>query len=567
MLKYLRVHNFTLLRDLSLDFSPGLTAITGETGAGKTILVSSLGALLGGRVVPDSAAPGDDPTWVEGVFDVSHRADLAPLLAERGWETEQGDLILRRELPSGGRGRAFIGSRTVSLGDLRAMGELLADLHGQHEHQALLRPSEHLPILDRFAGCEEERSGLAAIAAEIRRLRARLEEVARDQGEIARRIEILRFQVEEIDRAGVRPGETADLRRERERVRNAARIRELAAAALDRLEEGEAAAAGELRRALGAARELARLDPSVAGAVERAADTIAVLEELAEALRESAGGSEGGAERLEAIETRLALLESLFRKYGAGEETVLAFRDSAARELEETGSPEQSERTLGARLRASAERFAGIARSLSQRRREAAGSLATEVHRELTDLAMEGTGFEVEFRHDEDPASPVLAGGTRVAFDSSGWDRVQFLLRANPGEPFRPLSRTASGGELSRIALAIHVALSGADDGRLRVFDEADAGIGGRVAEAVGRKLRRLARGGQVLCVTHHPQIASQADHHLRITKRIREGRTEVRAEPLDRKGAIREVARMLGGARISEVTLRHAEEMVARGR
>lgn len=567
MLIYLRVRNLAIIRDISLDLFPGLTVVTGETGAGKSILVDSLALLLGERVAGERARTGEPGASVEAVFDLCRREGLLLFLKEGGWQAEEGELILRREIHAGGRSRAFIGGRLASLSDLRAVGERLVDLHGQHEHQTLLRTSEHLPLLDLFGENGAALEKLAVLHAEMGKVRSRLESLTRDRQESARRIDVLKFQVDEIERAGVKCGEVEELRAERSRVRNQERIRELALTALDRLYEGEGAALADLNGALASTRELARFDPAVEAPLLRAEEASLSLKELAGALREAGRERDQDPARLEAIEDRLAQLESLTRKYGADEGAILAFRENAARELENLTSAEGSAEGLEAQLGSLAGEFVREASALSERRRRQARALEKAVGFELSELAMEKTDFRVEFRVVEEAGSPVLREGATVAFDASGWDRVQFLVRTNPGEALLPLVRIASGGELSRIMLAIHAALNREEDVILRVFDEVDAGIGGRVAEAVGKKLRRLSRGGQVLCVTHLPQIASLANRHLLVTKQVRSGRTEVGAETLDREGAVREVARMLGGERISDLTLRHAAEMVARGR
>ena len=567
MIRYLRIRNLAIIREISLDIFPGFTAITGETGAGKSILVDSLALLLGERAGPDRIRSGESLGAVEAAFDVSRQESLLPLLEERGWTPEDGELILRREIQPGGRGRAFVGPRLASLTDLRDLSQRLVDLHGQHEHQSLLRTAEHLLLLDRFCGHEKAAEELATLHCEIRRLEARLESIQRDRKEVARRADILQFQVQEIDRAQVRSGEAEALRTERGRVRNLERIRELAVSALERLYEGEGAAMAGLEAAISSSRELARLDPSVAGPTERAEEARLALGDLAEALRDAAREREADPSRLEEIESRLALLESLSRKYGPAESDILEFRGRAALELEEIASPESSAEALRKRLNDLGGEFSRRAEALSRSRQQGGRSLEKEVGEQLAELAMEGTELRVECGVEEDPNSPVRREGKPVAFDPRGWDRVEFLIRTNPGEPLRPLARIASGGELSRIMLAMHLVLRRGDDDTVRVFDEVDAGIGGRVAEAVGRKLRRLSEGGQVLCVTHLPQIASLANRHLVVSKKVRAGRTEVRAEVLDREGSVREVARMLGGEKISELTLRHAAEMVTRGR
>jgi len=567
MLRYLRVRNLAIIREIHLDLFPGLTVVTGETGAGKSILVDSLSFVLGERAGSERARFGETGASVEAVFDLSRRPDLLPILEARGWLNGGGELILRREVQPEGRGRAFIGPRVASLADLHTLGERLVDLHGQHDHQTLLRPEEHLPLLDRFGDNQSIRRKVGELYSEIRRVRSRLESLTRDQQEIARRVEILKFQIAEIDRAALRAGERETLLVERSRLRNRDRIRELSLSALEGLYEGEGAALSDLGRVLASVRELAHFDSSLESPLARAEEAVLALGDLAETLQRAAEEREHDPACLEEIENRLALLDLLARKYGPEEETVSRFRDRAAAELSDLTSAETSVEALEGRLRMLCDEFAREAMSLSSRRQRDALALEKAVRAELGDLAMERTDFVVELKVIEESGSPVLREGVPVTFDAAGWDKVRFLVRTNPGEPLRPLEKVASGGELSRIMLSIHGVLRDAHDGTVRVFDEVDAGIGGRAAEAVGGKLRSLATGGQVLCVTHLPQIASMADHHILVSKRVRSGRTEVKAETLDRGGAIREVARMLGGARISELTLRHASEMVNRGR
>jgi len=567
MIKYLRIQNLSIIRNVSLEFLPGLTAITGETGAGKSLLVDSLGLLLGDRADPERVRSGATSASVEAVFHLPRRGAVPGILEERGFEPEEGELILRREILSGGRSRAFIAGRLVTLSDLRGVGEALMDLHGQHDQQSLLRRAEHLPILDCYCGNDGLLSGMRSTARDLEVALSRLETLAKDRHEMARRQDILRFQVEEIRAARIGSGELEALRAERMRVRNRERVLELARSGLEALYEGEVSALGILEPALLAARELATFDAPVAAALPAAEEARLALRELAESMRKAAREEEDGPGRLEEIEARLAQLESLFRKYGPDSAAVLAFLGKCEAELESLTSTEYSEEGLRSKIDDLSLSCSRQASELSARRHQGARSLEAAVKRELEDLGLGGTDFRVDLRVESQPGGTVLKEGSPVACTSTGWDRVEFLLQANPGEELRPLSRTASGGEISRIMLAIHLVLKQESEGTLRVFDEVDAGVGGKVAEAVGRKLRDLGHGGQVLCVTHLPQIASLAHNHLRVSKRHHQGRTEVCVEGLDRQGAVQEIARMLGGERVSELTLRHAEEMVERGR
>jgi DNA repair protein RecN (Recombination protein N) len=567
MIKYLRIQNLSIIRDVSLEFLPGLTVITGETGAGKSLLVDSLGLLLGERADPERVRAGATSASVEAVFDLPRQGAVTSILEECGFESEDGEVILRREILSGGRSRAFIAGKLATLSDLRRIGEALMDLHGQHDHQSLLRRAEHLPILDRFCGNDRLLDGMRTLAQELELALSRRKALAEDRQDLARRQDILRFQAEEIRSGKISTGELEALRTERLRARNREKVLELARSGLEALYEGEVSALGVLETALLAARDLASFDPQVAAALPAAEEARLALRELAESLRAAARSEDDGPERLEQIEARLAQLEGLLRKYGPDEPAVLAFLGRCEAELESLTSAENSEEGLRIKIDELARSCARQASELSARRQQGAKSLEAAVQQELQDLALGGSDFRVDFRVESQTGGAVLRDGNPVACTSTGWDRVEFLLQANPGEDLQPLSRTASGGEISRIMLAIHLVLKQESEGTLRVFDEVDAGVGGKVAQAVGKKLRDLGRGGQVLCVTHLPQIASLAHNHLLVSKRSRQGRTEVWVESLDRQGAVQEIARMLGGERISELTLRHAEEMVERGR
>jgi DNA repair protein RecN (Recombination protein N) len=566
MLKHLRVQNLSIIREVTLEFRHGLTAITGETGAGKSVLVDSLALLLGERADPGRIRTGASGAVIEALFDIPAGGSLRATLSGAGVESSDNELVLRREILPEGRSRAFVADRLVTLSQLRSIGELLVDLHGQHEHQTLLRPAEHLPILDRFADHEDLLRQMEATHGELREAQGRLESVSRSEQELARRIDMLRFQSDEIARVGVKGGEIDALRAERLKVRNRERIVASARSGLESLYEGESCALGFLDKALASARELAPFDARVADQLATAEEARLTLRELAEAMRRAALEEDEGPARLEEIEARLAQLEGLCRKYGPDEAAVVEFARACETELAELTSAENSREGLQTRVEEAAARCSHLATELSARRRQAARSLESAVSEELKALALESCDFGVEFRVEPLAGSPVTCAGEPVACTSSGWDRVEFLLRSNPGESMHPLARIASGGEISRIMLAIHLVLKEGTD-VVRVFDEVDAGIGGKVAQAVGSKLKELGAKGQVICVTHLPQIASLADQHLRVGKRVRQGRTEVLVENLDRPGAVQEVARMLGGERISELALRHAQEMVERRR
>ncbi|MCI0408461.1 MAG: hypothetical protein L0191_07840, partial [Acidobacteria bacterium] len=384
---------------------------------------------------------------------------------EHGFESEDPELILRREISSGGRSRAFVAGKLATLSDLRKVGEALVDLHGQHDHQALLRRAEHLPILDRYCGNEVLLEGMRTAKQELEQALENMQALTKDWHDLARRQEILRFQVEEIQRGGIKTGEMESLRAERSRVRNRAKILELARSGLEALYEGEVSALGVLEKALVQARELSGFDPNVAGSLPAAEEARLALIDLAESMRAAGGVEEEGPGRLEEIEARLAQLEGLFRKYGPDEVSVLAFLRNCEAELASLMSPEHSEEGLRSRIDEMSVICARQASELSARRQVGAKSLEAAVKKELGDLALVGTDFRVDFRVEGHPGCAVLRQGAPVVCTSSGWDRVEFLLQANPGEDLQPLSRTASGGEISRIMLAIHLVLKKESEG------------------------------------------------------------------------------------------------------
>ena len=567
MIKHLRIRNFALIRDLFLELSPGLTVLTGETGAGKSMLVDSLALLLGERAAPEKVRHGESSASVEAAFDLGRHEELHQLLRDKGWMPADGILLLRREILAGGRSRAWVGEHPAALADLRRVAASLVDLHGQHEHQLLLRPVEHLAILDRYADLAARVSRMTRAWEDLARSRRRLEALEKDAEGMARRADFLKYQLDEIERASLLPGETENLKTERLRLRNLEKIRELSRAALEALHEGEVSALGLVETALAAARDLARFDPEIAKPLSRAEEAKLALQDLAAAVRPPEEDSEDPLRRLEEVEARMASLEALFRKYGPDEASVLDFARRSREEFESFTREEHSAEGLAEAIAKGSQLCERLAGQLSEERRAAARRLEKAVGEELGALGLAEAALQIEFLEEEDPDSPVRHGGAGVSCGPAGWDRVEFLLAANRGEPARPLSRIASGGEISRIMLAVHLVLQQGREATSRVFDEVDAGIGGSVARAVGRKLQDLGRGGQVLCVTHLPQVASLADHHFRVLKQSKGGRTEVRVEALDRPGAVREVARMIGGETISDLSLRHAAEMVARGR
>jgi DNA repair protein RecN (Recombination protein N) len=556
MLKLLRINNIALISSLEIDFGPGLTLLTGETGAGKSILIDALGLLFGERASADLVRSGEDRASVEAVLESQ---DARAFLESHALPVEGDEVLIRREIQASGKGRATVNGALVPLSVLKELGECLAAIHGQHEPQGLLDPDRHVDLLDHHGGLLARREELAAIHARLRQVEDALEALRKDRREAERRREMLEYQAVEIEKAALVAGEEEALRLEKAREANADRLASLSAEAYGALYEDEGAVAARLGQVYRRVEELAGIDPSFRPHLEARDAVRAQIEDLALFLRDYREGLSVSPGRLDEIESRLASIERLKRKYGATVEEVLAFAARCRTELQKLGTPEEQERTLEGERSSLVERYLEIALELSTRRKAAAADLERKVKAELALLAMEKTQFRARFS----PEAPTRSGDDTSSWSAKGLEAVEFLLSPNPGEELRPLARIASGGELSRIMLALKSVASLDARGKTLVFDEVDAGIGGRVAEVVGRKLRGIAQRNQVLCVTHLPQIASQADRHYAVSKRVERGRTLTEIRQLGPEDRVEEVARMLGGEKVTENARRHAREMV----
>ncbi|MFN2241867.1 MAG: DNA repair protein RecN [Anaerolineae bacterium] len=573
MLSELSIRNFAIIDEILLNFGPGFNVLTGETGAGKSIIIDAVSLLLGGRGEADVIRSGADQATVEGVFilDEEVRAVVDPLLEQDGLEGDNAELlILAREIRREGRNVCRVNGRAVALKVLAEIGQHLVDIHGQTEHLSLMRVREHVDLLDRYGELWPLREQLAGRVRELRELRRELASLRRDERELARRTDLLQYQVGEIEAARLQTGEEEELTRERTRLANAEQLQTLADEAYQALYEGgeEQAAAVDLlqasSRALGG---LARLDPTTLSLGEAAEALSYQLEDLAESLREYRDRIEFNPRRLNLIEERLGLIHGLERKYGEGIEEVLAFADRARRELESIEHSEERIAELEVEEDGLLHQIGRLGLELSERRRSAGERLAAGIEGELEQLSMARARFGVElaWRDAEDGA---YADGRRVSFDLTGLDRAEFLVAPNVGEPLKPLVRIASGGETSRLMLALKTVLAQADRTPTLIFDEIDAGIGGRVGAVVGQKLWGLtvgdggkARNHQVLCVTHLPQLACYGDLHLQVQKGVVGERTVTEVRTLQGGEREKEIAGMLGV--LTEQTLGSAREML----
>ncbi|MDX1614403.1 MAG: DNA repair protein RecN [Candidatus Promineifilaceae bacterium] len=554
MLSELFIRNFAIIDELRLQFNPGFNALTGETGAGKSIILDAMALVLGDRADTTMVRSGAEEAHVEAAFRLpeSYQKALQPLLEGEGLDDEQADiLLLARELRLNGRNICRVNGRAVNLGLLREIGRTLVDIHGQGEHLSLLRPQAHLPLLDAYAGLQAERRAVAERVGRLQELRRELSELRRGERTLAQRQDMLSFQIEEIEAARLEPGEEEELRAERQRLANVEQLLEDAAVALKALsgvgDERQTAVdlVGLAEKSVG---RMVRSDRSLEGLLERLQGLSFELSELVADLLSYQEELEYDPKRLAFVEERLELIAALKRKYGDDIEAVLAFQAAAQAELE---TMNQSEARVEELLHGEGEllRVIGdMAQSLSARRQAAAEQLERDVETELAELRMEQATFRVQFgREDDHQGAPV--GESRLAFDEKGIDQVEFLMTANPGEGLKPLAKVASGGETSRLMLALKTALARVDDTPTLIFDEIDQGIGGRIGHIVGRKLWSLTTKAehQVIVVTHLPQLAGYADGHFHVGKRLTDGRTVTTVSSLDERARVQELAEMLG--------------------
>ncbi len=564
MLKELSIKNLAIIDRLTVEFSGGLTVLTGETGAGKSIVVDALGLALGDRASSDLVRSGSDEAVVEASFDLNGKGPVRvrELLSEQGITVEPSeDLIVRRVISAAGKSKVYVNGSQVSLATLSSVGALLADIHGQHEHQSLLSPEQQLDMLDAFGGLLPLREAVGALAGRSHALRKELADLEAGERERAQREDLLRYQVQEIEGARIAEGEDESLAAEQRVLANAEKLAGLASAADDALYSSDSSALAALKRAIGNLRDIAAIDPALAPQLDLLESGRAQIEEAAREIASYAERVEFDPARLDEVGDRIDLLQKLKKKYGASLAEVTAFGGTAAAELARIEGRSGEMARLSREIEALKSELTQKAKELTKKRTAAGRELEKKVEAELGHLAMKRTTFAV--RISQEPGEDT-SDGHRVG--PKGADRADFLISANPGEEPRPLAKIASGGELSRIMLALKTILVEGDPIPTLVFDEVDAGIGGAVAEEVGRKLRRIAGKRQVFCITHLAQIASMATSHYGVAKSVKKDRTSTEVRRLDEKERVDEIARMLGGKTITDATLKHAAEMIARG-
>jgi len=564
----LRVENYAVIDNVAVEFAPGLNLLTGETGAGKSILIDALALLLGDKASTDAIRHGTDKAVVSAVFEADSPA-LTAALESNGVDCDDDQLILRREIAAGGKGRVFINNQPATVAVLKLLAPHLAVIHAQNEAVLAFDAGSRLALLDSFAGADTAAVTLAFDSWQ--QVRHRIADLEHDEHDRLRLLDLWSYQRKEIADAQLHPDEDTKLEAEKRVLANSEKVYSAAMAAYDALYESNASAAASIRTAVRQIEELSRFDAKFRDTLAELESARITVEDIGQTLRDYAAGIEASPERLAEVEDRLAGLDRLKRKYGPKLEDLIALGDELERKLSEMENKDEVLRDLRLELGKAAAKYFDAARSLSRERYEAARKLEKQVESEINELAMKAR-FKVEVSGSDEEGN----------WTARGFDQVQYLISANPGEPLGPVEEIASGGELSRVMLALKTTIE-AGQGRLTgrnrnggsensvqrtlVFDEIDSGIGGRAAEAVGKKLKLLARTKQVLCVTHLPQIASFADQHYLIEKKESGGRTKTSVRPLEAEERTREIARMISGAKLTDTSLKHAEQMLKANR
>ena len=562
MLTILNISNIALIDDLKVEFDRGLNLLTGETGSGKSIIVDALGVLIGGRFTSDLLKAGRDRGSIEALFSAARNSELEQMLESAGVEAEAGsdlEIIIRRELAANGRNKIFINHQLANQSLLRQLQPFLVDIHGQGDQQTLFSVATHLELLDAYAGVVSLRDEVAGCYRRWTTVKRDLEAMGKDEADRFQMIDILRFQIDELERARLSIGEDEQLEEERRRLNNVEKLTALCAESFGLTYEDADSAITRLRQTARRVGELAEYDSKFGEYLEGLETSQALLEDLAFSLRNFADRLEFSPARLEEIESRLAELARLKRKYGGSIESALEHLARSQDRLRQIEHSDEREAQLRVELAAARALYLERARKLHNERTRSAKKFERAVVQNLAELAMEQARFQAQITAPSD----LDVDNSDAWFTAGGFDRVEFYFSANAGEPIRPLAKVASGGEASRLMLVLKTVAGATEFPRTIVFDEIDSGIGGRVSEAVGVKLKRLSETNQVFCVTHQPQIARFADVHFVVRKEAIAGRTEVRADKLDRRGRVEEIARMLTGAEITETARRHAREML----
>lgn len=551
MLQELSIKDFAIIDEIQISFQPKMTVLTGETGAGKSIIIDALGLLAGGRGSTEFIRKGEKKAVIQGLFTLPREANTYNILEEYGIDSEDGQIILQRDLYRGGRNICRINGMMVNLATLRKVGETLIDIHGQNEHQELMKPENHIDLLDEYdKKTSELRNQYQVVYQNYRKLKLSMKKKEADEKAWAQRLDMLNFQVKEIGEAGLKINEEDELVEEKNKLDNFQAIHDALELSYQILSGEKIDVVGNLGNAMNELSDVSDLSENLQEINTKISDAFYSLEDVARDISDELDSMEWNGERLNEIEERLELIHQLKRKYGDTIEDILHYHIRIVKELREMENAEQNSEKQERQLSEALEKVKELAIKLSKQREKSAKKLEKMIHEQLSALYMDKAVFEVKFLNNS-------------KLYSKGIDKVEFYIQTNPGEEMGPLAKIASGGELSRIMLALKTIFSQKMGVTSIIFDEVDTGVSGRVAQAIAEKISQISNNSQVLCITHLPQVAAIADNHYYISKSVNDGRTETSLEELDEKQKIREIARMLSGSEITELTLKHAEELI----
>ena len=562
MLKEIKIQNFAIIENLVVNFQSGLNVLTGETGAGKSIIIDALNLLLGGRADTDSIRTGETNALVEGFFQIANKETLF-LVQEIGVEPESGELHIKRQISNSGKNRCFLNDSQITVATLAKIGDRLVDLHGQHDHQTLLHPEIHVDLLDLFGKSKQGRDAYSKEFLEYQSLIKNLQSLNTDEQERLQREEFLGFQISEIDAANLSEEEEERIKADKNRLRHSEKIREALQHSQTLLSNQSGSILENLRQILKELEPLIEVDTDLVSPFEKSQSAFYELEDVEDILRSHDQSLDFNPERLNEIEDRLAEINGLKRKYGNSISEILSKREKLSKELGQLAVNEENTKKLAEEIHKKEMVVAKLAIELAEKREIGAKSLKQGVEKELKELHMSGVRFGVDFNYPPDAEGFVEYRKTKLKPTSVGLGTLEFLFSPNPGEELRPLAKIASGGELSRIMLALKSILNKQDTIPVMIFDEVDTGIGGRVAEKIGDKLKKVAENKQVFCITHLPQIAGKAATHYRVEKQIQGKRTRSGIRQLNFEERVEELARMSSGEKITKASLQHARELI----
>jgi DNA repair protein RecN (Recombination protein N) len=563
MLKNLRIKNYALVEDLDIEFYPGLNVLTGATGAGKSIIVGAVNLVLGERVTTEMVRTGAEEAIIEGIFEIGSKDLIQKLLASLGILLDENILIIRREVSSKGASRCFVNDKQVTLANLKLIGDRLADLHGQHQHQSLLNISNHLEYLDNFGDLNQLKEEVSQIYFQLRSKIKELDEIQKSEKENQGKKQFYSFQVNEIERANLSLGEDEKLLEGKKILENIEILHQILSSAYKELYDSENSVSQRLSFSKKELDKASQIDSKFKDYTKALETSLIQISDISRFFEKYLNNLEFDPQRLEEIRERLNLINSLKKKYGSEISEIFKYAEELLKKLDLFENLDEKIESLSKEIEVLAKTLKKNVLLLSDKRKEKGEELAKKMKKELSFLGMEKTEFEVRISYKEDECGLLELNGKKYYVDEKGIDNIEFFVSPNPGEELKPLAKIASGGEISRIMLGLKSVLAKSDRIPTMIFDEVDVGIGGEVADSVGKRLKSLSSNHQIICITHLQQIASQAQHHFKVFKETEKQRTVTKIKELNEKERVKEIARMISGEKISELTLKHAKEMI----